>query len=174
MPDKTVELETAFMWACPDCGAQNWLAGVPVERASTARVGLIRRSPPVTEIEKIRKEKPREFDAKVATMMGWRNVHVDTYTDAPRNLCGTIPGTGYVHTIPHFTSDANADYSVLEHVRKTWSWEKQSDFKMALNRIWNTREDGVMVAGPILYETGDYSQALAEVTPHCASGADRK
>jgi len=63
-------------------------------------------------------------------------------------------------SLPHYTTDPAADYSVLEKVRDTWgdSTGFQTDrFIECLEFIWGMTHWGE--ANPIAYQPGDYSHA---------------
>lgn len=67
--------------------------------------------------------------------------------------------------VPRYTSEANADYLVLEKVRETWGILESDRFIAALQVAWFNREMPRLAAThrPILYEPGDYSRAVLAV-----------
>lgn len=86
----------------------------------------------------------------------WRDF--STFVDADGNKLGR---DGVYANFPRYTTDIAADYSVLEHVRKTWTprqlrdlWYNLADaMQPRLTRGLNERE------WPIFYQPGDYSMA---------------
>ena len=114
---------------------------------------------------------PRERDAWVAeSVMGWRPY----WETAP--LEGEIwmlpPGKSHAvesEIAPPFTTDASADYLVLQKVREMWACPaaKRNErsllymFAEHLHEIQYARKDGCMgnEITPVFYEPGDYSHA---------------
>lgn len=69
--------------------------------------------------------------------------------------------------VPHFSTEASADYSVLKHVRETWDKYWLCDFSEWLNNLFDMRP-GVL-PDPIQYQPGDYSIAALYVALSRAS-----
>lgn len=60
-----------------------------------------------------------------------------------------------------YTTDAVADYSVLEKVRSEWDLSEQGQFGYALATVWDVRFDDNPSTLPLAayYEVGDYARA---------------
>lgn len=64
--------------------------------------------------------------------------------------------------VPHYTTDAAADYLVLQKVRETWDESKRHKWHDYLMALWRSRwnDDYVSHRDLILqYQPGDYSRA---------------
>ena len=96
----------------------------------------------------------RERDAAVAIhVLGWEPQGIDDSFDTWRRA-------------PHFTTSADDDYRVLEHVRREWDREVKWQFGALLHKRLEGRwrnphpaDECFMVA---FYEPGDYSAAAYE------------
>jgi hypothetical protein len=109
----------------------------------------------------LRMEDPKAFNQMVAEkVMGWEL--------ANRRACGWGDGPPVFYTRdaesptfqgPDFADDANHDYKLLRHVRRTWSEQRQLDFGEAIEQIWRTRNG---FAG-LQYMIGDYAHAALRV-----------
>ena len=67
--------------------------------------------------------------------------------------------------VPDFTTEANDDYRVLEHVRETWKPECYHHMGVLLSGIWERRitsEGGPWIRLSLCYVVGDYSAAAYE------------
>ena len=69
-------------------------------------------------------------------------------------------------SVPRYTTDPTADYSVLVQVRETWEWEAVFQFHRETREIWQARYIESIMTGrlPIMddwyqYVAGDYSRA---------------
>lgn len=70
-------------------------------------------------------------------------------------------GYAVYDSVPHYTTDAAADYLVLVHVRESWDQEKRHLFEVNLEGIWLKRNRWYTT--PVWYEPGDYSRAALAV-----------
>ena len=62
--------------------------------------------------------------------------------------------------VPHYTTDAAADYTVLEKVRAEWDREKAWAFADALIAMHDSRSHAILGSGcRTLYEIGDYAKS---------------
>ena len=95
----------------------------------------------------------REFDEKVARMMGWER-------NGPLHHPWTRPDGWGFSDVPHFGTDPSADYEVLKHVRETWSTEKFTLFIKAFeSRVSTHAAVPREVNSWAMYIPGDYSRA---------------
>ena len=117
----------------------------------------------------------REEDARVAELvMGWTNVR---FIDNGRELYGSSPFDA-ADRVPDFTTDASADYTVLEYVRENWTDEQKEAFDYRLSILqWERREGRTWhetmcssvhgsvydFVGPLDYIKGDNSRAALAV-----------
>lgn len=70
--------------------------------------------------------------------------------------------------LPHYTTNAFADYQVLCKVRDTWGIEQQGTFRDAVLELYRTHnrlsEDEQMLFPEIQYQVGDYSKAALKAS----------
>ena len=128
----------------------------------------------------------RERDAGVAELvMGWRLGLLERYVDAEhddyryrhpvsgKSFSGSTYSiahiTGYPvrddgKTIPHFTTDPSADYSVLEFVRREWDEPQLIDFCAQLESLcyWQWSSSQGRGTSRLYYMPGFYSAAAYE------------
>jgi hypothetical protein len=91
--------------------------------------------------------------------LGWMKVMVP-----PEGTPGIVTSwsDNALPPVPNFTTDAGADYTVLEHVRAEWIKPPFliTMFWMELDHLWQGREAGGYPMAPFMYyHPGDYSHA---------------
>lgn len=97
-------------------------------------------------------EAGRETDAAVARALGWRDIG---HNGAWKSLMGKRPVTGYLDTIPRFSTNASAALTALEE------WQEKTGFRVTLChnpsgawRLWiesNAPLNSSWHEGPTLY-----------------------
>ena len=73
-----------------------------------------------------------------------------------------IDDSSYWDVVPNYSTDASADYLILEKVRETWNRHRQQLFANRLHEIAYGRFgcwDRCMEEGLMMYEPGDYIHA---------------
>lgn len=83
----------------------------------------------------------------------------------------------FAKNLPAYTSDASADYTVLERVRETWDDIEQVRLFDALHELWCGVDEGKRYGfgktnrcTPMNYLPGDYSRAALSVLKEKAGG----
>ena len=115
----------------------------------------------------------REDDAKIASILGWRQVKEEWHGTA-----GIPPEKEYNVGVPHYTTNAGDDYLVLEWV-KNIIFDRVSPlmdtYSDALYDVWMKRMNndtstlstaesrGLVDVWISRYEPGDYSRALLKL-----------
>lgn len=115
-------------------------------------------------------EAGRELDMQVAErVMGWtpvENYGTRTGFWDPDGEYGAGDRVCWEDEIPPYSTDAAADYTVLQHVRATWDEVTRRRFHRRLNQTWLERQvEEAESFPPLAYEPGDYARAaLATAT----------
>lgn len=127
---------------------------------------------------------PRHARLLAARLIEWsRKREREALGQACRSIMGEAKAAGKPASIPPYSSDIAADYSVLVKVRETWDRADEANkpgnetnyrvlhgsFHLALQRIWKEREDknksGEWTPWWSMYQPGDFSRAALASLP---------